>query len=63
MSDHEVDGQKIHMDYLKTLIDGSKTLDEQEMRQELAKLDIDLKKSTLAAKNSASGSETRSPTN
>ena len=50
LSDHEVDGNNLEMGYLKTIIDGAKTLDDQDLRRSQADADDNYRHSTLAAK-------------
>lgn len=52
LSDHEVDNTKVEMDAIKTIIDGSKTIDQMDLERE--------KLSTQAANKSASGSSNQS---
>lgn len=70
LSDHEVDANNMEMQAIQMILDGSKTLDEHDMRREEfdrneetnrenSLRDHDLKKSTLAAK-STSGSQKKS---
>lgn len=59
LSDNEVDANEIEMGYLKTMLDGAKTVDEHDIKRDMADGDHELKKSTLAAK-SAFSSETKS---
>lgn len=69
LSDHEVDANEMEMKAISMILDGSKTLDEQDikreqferneqMNRENADRDHELKKSTLAAKSTSSGKST-----
>lgn len=59
LSDHEVDANKMEQDAIRMILDGSKTLDEHDMRREEGERSHELQRSTLAAK-SASGSQSTS---
>ena len=63
LSDHEVDNNKLEMDALKTILDGSAKLDDMEMRAAALESDHEIKKSTLSAKAAAPGPETMSQPN
>ncbi len=58
LSDHEVDANKIQQDAIKMILDGSKTLDEQDIRRDEIEQNTEIKKSTLAAKSTSSGQST-----
>lgn len=60
LSDHEVDADSNEREYIKMLMDGAKTVDDMEMRQIISESDMDIKRSTLAAKQSSPGSGTSS---
>lgn len=53
LSDHEVDNNKLEMDALKTILDGSAKLDDMEMRAAALESDHNIKKSALTAKAEA----------
>src|SRR5690606_32426729 len=55
LSDHEVDQTQQSLDAIRLILDGAKTVDEQDIRREEFERTQDLQRSTLAAK-SASGS-------
>ena len=59
LSDHEVDATKVQQDAIKMILEGSKSLDEQDIRREESERNHEIQKSTLAAK-SASSSQTKS---
>lgn len=56
LSDHEVDANKVEQDYMKMLLDGASKVDDLEMREAMSAEDREIKKSTLAAKQSAPSS-------
>lgn len=58
LSDHDVDANTLTLKAMDTLINGSKTLDEQEIKKIQLEADTDLKKSNMSAKNSASSAQT-----
>ena len=58
LSDHEVDANKMEQDAIKMILDGSKTLDEHDIRRDEIERDTEIKKSTLAAKSTSSNQST-----
>lgn len=64
LSDHEVDANQMEMDAIKTILDGSKSLDDMEFAQEKAEADYNLKKEQALQKASTpSGTGTSAPRN
>lgn len=58
LSDHEVDATKVQQDAIKMILDGSKSLDEHDIRRDEIERDTEIKKSTLAAKSTSSRQST-----
>lgn len=52
LSDHEVDNNQMEMDAIKMILDGSKTLDEQDIRREQFEASQELSREQLKAKTS-----------
>lgn len=61
LSDHEVDNQKQSLDAIGMLIDGAKTLDEQDIKRDQGERDYEVKKSTLATKSTPGGKDQSQP--
>lgn len=62
LSDHEVDANQMEMDAIKTILQGSKDLDDQDIRREKDERDYEVKNSTLAAKSASSNQNTSQQT-
>lgn len=60
LSDHEVDANQMEMDAIKTILDGSKTLDDHDMRREEGERQERLHNSTLAAQKEQARSKAKS---
>lgn len=61
LSDHEVDANQQALEAIKVILDGSKTLDEQDIKREQISGDQEIKKSTLQAKSATSPKSTSQP--
>lgn len=57
LSDHEADINEHEQSYMKMLIDGADKIDDREMREIMAGQELELKKSTMAAKQSTPGGQ------
>jgi len=55
LSDHEVDANEMEQNAIKMIIDGTAKADEMDIKRETSERDHEIKKSSLAAKPSASG--------
>lgn len=60
LSDHEVDANQMEMDAIKTILDGSKTVDEHDLRREDSERQERLHNSTLAAQKEQARSKAKS---
>ena len=58
LSDNQVDATKLEQDAIKMILEGSKTLDEHDIRRDELESDTEIKKSTLAAKSTSSSQST-----
>lgn len=59
LSDHEVDGNQMEMDAIKMILDGTAKADEHDMARENSEREHEFKTTSLAAKQSASGSKNK----
>jgi hypothetical protein len=60
LSDHEVDANQMEMDAIKAILDGSKTLDDHDLRREEGERQERLHNSTLAAQKEQARSKAKS---
>jgi len=58
LSDNQVDATKLEQDAIKMILEGSKTLDEHDIRRDELESDTEIKKSTLATKSTSSSQST-----